>query len=85
MSTVNVGCELNLKYIALQALKSEYNPNQFIGFIMRIREPRTTALIFKSGKLVCTGSKNVNDSKLALRKYVRIIHKFNYPVSTTKI
>ena len=24
---------------------------------MRIREPRTTALIFSSGKMVCTGAK----------------------------
>ena len=25
--------------------------------IMRIRDPRTTALIFSSGKMVCTGAK----------------------------
>ena len=33
-------------------------PSQrFAAVIMRIREPRTTALIFSSGKMVCTGAK----------------------------
>ena len=32
---------------------------------MRIREPKTTALIFASGKMVVTGAKSEDDSKLA--------------------
>jgi TATA-box binding protein (TBP) (component of TFIID and TFIIIB) len=35
---------------------------------MRIREPKTTALIFASGKMVCTGAKSEQDSKLAAKK-----------------
>lgn len=42
---------------------------------MRIREPKTTALIFASGKMVVTGAKSEDDSKLASRKYARIIQK----------
>ncbi len=30
---------------------------RFAAVIMRIRDPRTTALIFSSGKMVCTGAK----------------------------
>lgn len=48
---------------------------------MRIREPRTTALIFSSGKMVCTGAKSEEDSRLAARKYARIIQKLGFPVS----
>lgn len=40
---------------------------------MRLREPKTTALIFSSGKIVCTGSKNEVSSKIAARKFARII------------
>jgi TATA-box binding protein (TBP) (component of TFIID and TFIIIB) len=47
---------------------------------MRIREPRTTALIFSSGKMVCTGAKSEEESRLASRKYARIIQKLNFPV-----
>jgi transcription initiation factor TFIID TATA-box-binding protein len=42
---------------------------------MRIREPKTTALIFASGKMVVTGAKSEDDSKLAGRKYARVIQK----------
>ena len=33
---------------ALHARNAEYNPKRFAAVIMRIREPKTTALIFKS-------------------------------------
>lgn len=45
---------------------------------MRIREPKTTALIFASGKMVVTGAKSEDDSKLASRKYARIIQKLGF-------
>ena len=50
---------------------------------MRLREPKTTALVFSSGKMVCTGAKNEEASRIAARKYARIIQKLNFPVSFT--
>lgn len=47
---------------------------------MRIREPRCTALIFRSGKLVCTGARNEHDAHLAARKFARIIQKLGHEV-----
>ncbi|GJZ90851.1 TATA-box-binding protein [Tanacetum coccineum] len=41
--------------------------------IMKIRDPKTTALIFASRKMVCTGAKSEQSSKLAARK------KLGYP------
>ena len=79
VSTVNLGCHLDLKKIALYARNAEYNPKRFAAVIMRIRSPRTTALIFSSGKMVCTGAKSEDDSRLAARKYARIIQKLSFP------
>ncbi|XXG65289.1 hypothetical protein AAC387_Pa05g3032 [Persea americana] len=79
VSTVNLDCKLDLKAIALQARNAEYNPKRFAAVIMRIREPKTTALIFASGKMVCTGAKSEAQSKLAARKYARIIQKLSFP------
>ncbi|CAH0561034.1 unnamed protein product [Brassicogethes aeneus] len=78
VSTVNLNCKLDLKKIALHARNAEYNPKRFAAVIMRIREPRTTALIFSSGKMVCTGAKSEEDSRLAARKYARIIQKLGF-------
>jgi transcription initiation factor TFIID TATA-box-binding protein len=47
VATVNLGCTLNLKQITLHARNAEYNPKRFAAVIMRIREPKTTALIFR--------------------------------------
>uniref|UniRef100_T1IML0 TATA-box-binding protein n=1 Tax=Strigamia maritima TaxID=126957 RepID=T1IML0_STRMM len=78
VSTVNLGCKLDLKKIALHARNAEYNPKRFAAVIMRIREPRTTALIFSSGKMVCTGAKSEEQSRLAARKYARIVQKLGF-------
>lgn len=80
VSTVNLGCQLDLKRIALQARNAEYNPKRFAAVIMRIRNPRTTALIFGSGKMVCTGAKSEEDSLQAARRYARVIQKLGFPV-----
>lgn len=45
---------------------------------MRIREPRTTALIFSSGKMVCTGAKSERESRMAARKYARVVQKLGF-------
>ena len=50
---------------------------------MRLREPKTTALVFASGKMVCTGAKTEEASRTAARKYARIIQKLGNPVSFT--
>uniref|UniRef100_A0A8B9IX29 TATA-box binding protein like 2 n=1 Tax=Amazona collaria TaxID=241587 RepID=A0A8B9IX29_9PSIT len=79
VSTVNLACKLDLKNIALHARNAEYNPKRFAAVIMRIRDPRTTALIFSSGKMVCTGAKSEEQSRLAARKYARVVQKLGFP------
>lgn len=83
VATVNLDCRLDLKTIALHARNAEYNPKRFAAVIMRIREPKTTALIFASGKMVVTGAKSEDDSKLASRKYARIIQKLGFAAKFT--
>ena len=83
VATVNLDCRLDLKTIALHARNAEYNPKRFAAVIMRIRNPKTTALIFASGKMVVTGAKSEDDSKLASRKYARIIQKLGFNAKFT--
>ncbi len=42
---------------------SEYDPEKFRGVIYRVRTPelRTSVLIFRSGKMVCTGATKVDE------------------------
>jgi len=74
---------LNRCCYAVLTRKTQYNPKRFAAVIMRIREPKTTALIFASGKMVVTGAKSEDDSKLASRKYARIIQKLGFNAKFT--
>ena len=80
VSTANLKCILDLREIALKAKNAEYNPNRFAAVIMRIKEPKTTALIFSSGKMVCTGARTEEESRQASRIYAKIILKLGFPV-----
>ena len=83
VATCNLAVELDLKAIALGARNAEYNPKRFAAVIMRIREPKTTALIFRSGKMVVTGAKSEEHARNAARKYARIIQKLGFGVHFT--
>uniref|UniRef100_A0A1L8DGW8 TATA-box-binding protein n=1 Tax=Nyssomyia neivai TaxID=330878 RepID=A0A1L8DGW8_9DIPT len=80
VSTVNLNCMLDLQKINCRTRNSEYNPSRFHGIVMRIRDPRCTALIFRSGKMVCTGARTEAASQLGTRKFARIIQKLGFPV-----
>ena len=54
---------------------SEYNPGRFNAVVMRIREPRTTALIFRTGKVVITGAKSEQEAFQAARIFEKTIAK----------
>jgi transcription initiation factor TFIID TATA-box-binding protein len=53
----------------------EYNSKRFAAAIIRIREPKSTALIFMSGKMVCTGAKSEEESEQAAKRYAKMIRK----------
>ena len=80
VSTVNLECELDLLRIALHARNAEYSPERFSAVVIRLREPKTTALVFRSGKLVCAGAKSLEASRLAARKVARVLQKIGFPV-----
>lgn len=50
---------------------------------MKIRNPKTTALIFSSGKMVCTGAKSEDASKKASKKYAKTIKNMGFEVRFT--
>ncbi len=49
---------------------AEYDGARFPGAVYRIPEPRVSALLFSSGKIVCTGAKNIDSARVAVKKIV---------------
>jgi transcription initiation factor TFIID TATA-box-binding protein len=77
-ATVNMGVKLNLPDIALKCRNTEYNPKKFGAVIMRLREPKTTCLLFSSGKCVITGARSSHNASLAARKFAYILNKLSF-------
>ena len=50
-ATVDMGVRLNLVNIASKCHNTEYNPKKFGACVMRLREPKTTMLLFSSGRV----------------------------------
>ena len=53
----------------------DYRPKRFPGLVFKLKRPRTTTLIFGTGKMVCTGARSERDAARALRKVVRTLKK----------
>ncbi|MDY6769546.1 MAG: TATA-box-binding protein [Candidatus Nanohaloarchaea archaeon] len=59
-----------LDRIAIELENTEYEPEQFPGLVYRLKEPKAAALLFSSGKVVCTGTKSPEEAKEAVDKII---------------
>jgi len=69
--TLRHGIDLNAVVKAF--LDAEYRPKRFPGLVFRLKKPRTSTLIFSSGKMICTGARSEKEAERALRKLVRVL------------
>jgi transcription initiation factor TFIID TATA-box-binding protein len=66
----SLGKDIPLTKLITKIENAEYEPEQFPGLVYRTSEPRAAALIFSSGKIVCTGAKSIEMAKVAMKKVV---------------
>jgi len=81
INVVNIVVSSDLKHpiplekMAATLSNTEYNPEQFPGLVLRIKEPKTSSLIFSSGKIVCTGAKSFEEVDRAIVKIKEAVAK----------
>jgi len=68
VASSDLGCDLNLDKIAFTLDNAEFEPEQFPGLVYRMAQPRVVFLLFRSGRIICTGAKNVKDVQAAIKK-----------------
>ncbi len=73
VATVILNQPLDLNLIETRIPDVDYNPDQFPGLVYRLTDPKVTALIFKSGKMVITGSKSVKQLVYAVKKLLKTL------------
>ncbi|MEM4590072.1 MAG: hypothetical protein QXK21_02290 [Candidatus Micrarchaeia archaeon] len=75
VASANLGIELDLYSLGRKVQNIEYEPEQFPGAILKLREPKSSLLLFKNGKIICTGCKTEKEVKLAIRNAMAILQK----------
>jgi len=78
--TTNLEHKLDLEKIVSTLSNTQYEPEQFPGLVMRIKEPKTSALLFTSGRVVCTEAKNMTSAKKAIHKIIDSLKKVNVKI-----
>jgi len=72
--------DIPLEKMAATLSNTEYNPEQFPGLVIRIKDPKTSALIFSSGKVVCTGAKSMDKVDESIKKIIKSLEKINVKI-----
>ncbi|UCE36535.1 MAG: TATA-box-binding protein [Thermoplasmata archaeon] len=79
--TTIIAENLNLERIHNMMKEVKYNPKTFPGLILRLKDLKTTLLIFKRGRVVCTGAKDIEDVNRSIRTLIKILETANFEVN----
>ena len=81
MDIVNLVASANLKHkidlnkVVYELGECEYEPEQFPGLVYRMDEPPVVILIFNSGKIIVTGSKDLRVVQQAVKELEKRLEK----------
>lgn len=75
VASTAIAAELDLNALAAAIPGAEYEAKRFPGLVIRMTDPKTAALLFRSGKVVCTGAKSLQDVERAIEQACDKIEK----------
>jgi len=73
--TATIHQKLDLKDITKKFPNVEWNPDLFPGAVFRLKNPKTATLLFRTGKMVCTGAKSEELARKAVKTVVQKLRK----------
>lgn len=80
VATASVQGTFDLDKISMMVEEANFKPGRFPGLIYKLKEPKTTLLLFTSGKMVCTGAKNIETAKKAVHVVLAEVGKLGINV-----
>ena len=76
VATTGIGHEINLEKIIRKFSDVKYNPKKFPGAIIKLKSPRATIILFRTGSIVCTGTKSEEMAKKSLIFFAAKLEKY---------
>jgi transcription initiation factor TFIID TATA-box-binding protein len=81
VAVATLGLKLDLLAIMKVFRNVDYRPKRFPGLVFKLKRPRTSTLIFTTGKMVCTGARSEREAFGAVGKVVRELRKEGFIIS----
>jgi len=75
VATGTINQKLDLKDVTKKFPDVDWHPEQFPGAVFRIKNPKTATLLFRTGKMVCTGAKSEELARKAVKTVVQKLRK----------
>jgi transcription initiation factor TFIID TATA-box-binding protein len=75
---------IDLYSLAVGIPNIEYEPEQFPGAILKIKEPKVSMLLFKNGKIICSGASSEKQIEQGIRKANKMIHEIQKEVKVKR-
>jgi len=83
VASTGIGQEINLKQATLALEGADYDPKRFPGLVYRTKDPKTAALLFRSGKIVCTGAKSIDEAYKGIENVFQSLRNIGIDVKGT--
>ncbi len=75
VASANLNATLDLYNLAVTIPDIEYEPEQFPGAILKLKEPKVSMLLFKNGKVIISGASSEEQIVQGIRKASKLIHE----------
>lgn len=66
VASSDIGHELDLATLSEDLTPSDFDPDNFPSLVYQSQDPDAATLLFRSGKIVCTGAQTINGATTAL-------------------
>ncbi len=84
VASASLSGTLDLYELAMSIPNIEYEPEQFPGAILKLREPKVSMLLFKNGKVICSGASNEEQVAQAIRKASKLINEIQKDIKVQR-
>ncbi|MCK5235256.1 MAG: TATA-box-binding protein, partial [Candidatus Aenigmarchaeota archaeon] len=80
-----VSCDTHSKFVleqlAAKLSDAEYAPESFPGLVYRVAKPKASVLVFSTGKLICSGTKSLDEAKSAVKAALKNFREIGMTIS----
>ncbi len=87
VGSAELNVKLNLHKVAEGCTNVEFKQSELYDrpLVMRLKNPRSIAIVYDTGKIIVIGTKSYDEFRVAVRKFARIIQKTGVDVQLTQL